>query len=654
MMSLLIAIPMVASAMVVVNPKPPRQQEPSSPATIPGTIESLHSTWNLNAAESLMLDSVTSGTSFLNDQGTSHLSIRGGLIAWLCGEGSGLVTPFGVRVDGVNIRGDIDLEHKRVSFPLELTGCTVNGAINLKKAKIGSLVLSGSKCSEVMGTRLHATGSVLLSEGFECAGPIFLPSCVVEGDLNLMRSTLGDRTGDPSQPALTLDRASIAGVVFLRGSSVYGAMHVRGTSMAALLCESSAWTAPGELVPNAKPTLTFTDIRVDGPVDFSGARIDQTLVLDGAIVAGDVMFVDSVLKGVKEAVSAEGISVGGSLRLDGMKADGAVLLDRTKIAESLVLNGARLFGKGSSLLGHYLEAHSVEINGVAPFIADGQLDLSSATINSDMICVAAETSNLVLQRAVVKRTLHLGGVRLQSVDLRGASVGSLDLEESAKGIEESRYRLNGLTYAQMKFRSDIATSDMARWLSGPSGEPYWPQPYEQLSVALIKSGNRSDAKQILISKNRARRQKLELGVWRTLLSYLLEFSIGFGYATHRALIMLCILLLLGTVLARIAWRERWLWPCQTVNLDVKAYVQDAIVPTGYPKFQALAYSFDTLVPLVNLRQQDFWVPSAPTELPVHSRKSRARLYSAYVSFHAIAGWTLSTLLAVGVTGLADR
>ena len=64
---------------------------------------------------------------------------------------------------------------------------------------------------------------------------------------------------------------------------------------------------------------------------------------------------------------------------------------------------------------------------------------------------------------------------------------------------------------------------------------------------------------------------------------------------------------------------------------------------GYPTFNAALYSLDTLVPVVDLEVQDYWVPD--------ERVSPAA--RTYLWVHIATGWFLALLAVAGFSGLID-
>ena len=64
---------------------------------------------------------------------------------------------------------------------------------------------------------------------------------------------------------------------------------------------------------------------------------------------------------------------------------------------------------------------------------------------------------------------------------------------------------------------------------------------------------------------------------------------------------------------------------------------------GYPAFNAALYSLDTLLPVVDLEVQDYWVPDARA----------APLARWYLWAHIAAGWALTLLAVAGFSGLVQ-
>jgi hypothetical protein len=64
---------------------------------------------------------------------------------------------------------------------------------------------------------------------------------------------------------------------------------------------------------------------------------------------------------------------------------------------------------------------------------------------------------------------------------------------------------------------------------------------------------------------------------------------------------------------------------------------------SYPRFNAFVYSADTLLPIVSLEMQGFWIPDDAVW--------RGWLARYYLWFHITVGWALSLLAVAGFSGL---
>jgi hypothetical protein len=64
---------------------------------------------------------------------------------------------------------------------------------------------------------------------------------------------------------------------------------------------------------------------------------------------------------------------------------------------------------------------------------------------------------------------------------------------------------------------------------------------------------------------------------------------------------------------------------------------------SYPRFNAFVYSADTLVPVVSLEMQAYWIPD--------ETRPRGRWARVYLWLHIAAGWALTLLAVAGFSGL---
>ena len=81
----------------------------------------------------------------------------------------------------------------------------------------------------------------------------------------------------------------------------------------------------------------------------------------------------------------------------------------------------------------------------------------------------------------------------------------------------------------------------------------------------------------------------------------------------------------------------------------------ARVRDDYPKLNALVYSLDVFLPVVKLYQGDYWQPSAGAGRKLPSARFPLPTFGGFLRLwlwlEILAGWTLTTLLVVGLSGL---
>ena len=160
---------------------------------------------------------------------------------------------------------------------------------------------------------------------------------------------------------------------------------------------------------------------------------------------------------------------------------------------------------------------------------------------------------------------------------------------------------------------------------------------------LRKSGHDVDAKKILIAKNRDKARLTKLTLSERFWYHLFGPIIAYGYRPLRALWIGLVLVLLG-----------WLFFWAGYRADVMTPANEGADASG--GFSALVYSLDVFVPLVDLRQASNWLPNANRAGKVRISDNikiavSGKVLRYYFWFEIIAGWVLTTLLVVGVTGL---
>ncbi len=387
---------------------------------------------------------------------------------------------------------------------------------------------------------------------------------------------------------------------------------------------------------------------------------------------------------------ADGLEAKGDVILRGADATGAVRLVGAKLGGDLDCTGARFRAErnaqgnqGDGLSAEGLEARgSVFLRGIE---AAGAVRLPGAKLSVDLDCSGAmfraekdaqggSGDALCLVGATIGGTFFLrngaciGGI----LDLTAAEIGTVcDAAGCWPGYGD--LLLDRCRYGAFIRRSPVDATSRLDWLDRQDptlwGEEFWPQPYEQLAKVLREMGHGEEARKVLIAKerlHRAARRARAAPVLRPALSVwdaILGATVRYGRQPLWAFVWLLGFWLYGVVVFSEAESAGVLKPNAPVFLrstewadcaadassvsDPRAQIDCFLSqPTArsYPLFNKWAYSADTLLPIVSLEMQGYWIPD--------DRKGwagwGARLY---LWIHIAVGWALSLLAVAGFSGL---
>ncbi len=224
------------------------------------------------------------------------------------------------------------------------------------------------------------------------------------------------------------------------------------------------------------------------------------------------------------------------------------------------------------------------------------------------------------------------------------------------------------------FLGDNAPTDAKsriEWLSRIPTEPgeFRPDAYEHCAKVLREMGHVADAREILIEKERlqlkARRERvkrddLNFGAPLAALLWLRDATLGatvrYGRQPLWAFAWLAGMWLLGAWifqqaeaagaikpnLPQVQLHHTWTGCTEYPQGQLACFMANPEA-ASYPRFNALIYSADTLIPVVSLEMQSYWIPD--------DRTDRGMLVRAYLWFHIFMGWALTLLAVAGFSGL---
>jgi hypothetical protein len=551
-----------------------------------------------------------------------------------------------------------------------------------------------------------AAGSVVLS-GADFGGTLCLTSAQIESDLS-KRSLVGD--GVKVGRDLLLDEAACSGGVLLEGASIGGTLDCRAARLGIDKDKNSlaggrliaggdvnlvnAVAAGAVVLPGARigGLLRCAGAHISGnasgiALNCNGSRIDRAVLLNSTL--DGALF---VAEGMVQLVSAE---TRGSLRCEGAR-----LLSSATGKAGFIGDGMRV-GGSAYLNDEFTTTGSISLRQAS---IGGSLDCGDAVLRpvSDHYALLADQADVA--GSVL---LHLGFQAEGAISLRGALIGGELRWEPAKPIlgevnlegahaqyladewgdgrklglwPAGRLSIAGFIYGAFAGHTHATTNERLEWIraqyqlrtpipsqaiapdhtastlgrehpaaSASSASwnvpPFAMQPYSQLAHVYRQAGQDDEARIVEIAMRRDLRKYGNLTPQQKTINWFLDATIRYGFNTGRALVGILALYFV-TFLALIAAQH-------SNGLIIAADLNNpSLHPTAmhcvaqYPCFYPAGYAFDTVVPLINIHQADFW------QISGHHSYGWAWVTGTWIA--TSLGWLLATLLVVGYSGLARK
>jgi len=347
-------------------------------------------------------------------------------------------------------------------------------------------------------------------------------------------------------------------------------------------------------------------------LDVSGSTFTGPLVLIGADIGGQLHCSRAELRGRDED--------GYALSADRLKTDGSVFLDKIS-----AMDGA-------------ISLHSAQVGGSVEF--------SPTALAEDAFRAIGARIDGPLTWAPARQVTG-------NVTLEGAKIGELDDdwtgERATTGYWPSggRLRLNGFTYGRLGV-DQLATADQRlKWLRGQYQQVgagwlgFAAQPYEQLEAVYRRAGQDAEARKAAIARHADLRVYGNLRLYRKVSNWLLDKTIKYGYQSWRAGGGLAFLYGAVWLLATIAQRTHGIVPVGDVK-GLNPMPSAATCTSSYPCLAPAGYAVDVVIPIINVHQEQYWGPNGYTW-------GYAWVTAIWIA--TVLGWTLTTLLVAGLTGL---
>jgi hypothetical protein len=422
---------------------------------------------------------------------------------------------------------------------------------------------------------------------------------------------------------LDLSGVHVPFAIILRNCAVPEAMELASAEIPVLDLQGSYTGSIHAASISVLHVLSLAQVHLTGIVDLLEATI-------GVLYAGGAQSKYATEPGYylassRTVLNLADATVKGSVNLDsGFEADGGV-----------TLNGARIGGNLNCVSGHFFNPGNVAIDAIGTEIA-GYFFLMSAQsagvsagvsfkgvgpakVNGSLRFRATRTSGVLVWDAVLSGsagtphgffgpemtapaaffwidvTMDIG----TQFDLTGASIGYL-ADQERSWPAPGNLVIDGLTYSG--FQPGFAPVDADARLKWLALQPnYHPQPYRQHAKVLREMGDEKGAVEILVAEGDARYRQMALP--GRLLGIFLKYTIGYGHRPLPALFWSLGVVVIGSVMVSIGSRAGLMAPSWPEHKPVEA-------TKTHEELHSLLYSLDTFLPVVDLRQENYWWPDA--------------------------------------------
>ncbi|MEP6877067.1 MAG: hypothetical protein ABI887_22115 [Burkholderiales bacterium] len=500
---------------------------------------------------------------------------------------------------------------------------------------------------------LRAEFLAFLARGGGAGAPVaggrlqLLGACIV-GRLDLSRCRV--------PVSLWMYRCVLAVAPQFDGAQVTGSLSFPDSALPGLNAEAAR--IDGELAFNA-------GCSVHGELNLARARIGRDLNCERMHLQASSKFANTL----PCRLVADGVQIGGDVILSGgVDATGALSFDSARIHGDLRASGAHVSAEldAGGSRGAALNLDRARIGGDvllgAGFSAAGQVRLLRTRIGGDLDCRGADfdaigdagwgdAAAVLLDRAQIGGVLNLQQLQrpLEGSSLIDTRAGTLLDDAQTWG---AHHTLDGFSYARFGATAPTDATMRLGWLAtqraGHFGNEFRPEPWQRVIKVLRRMGRDDHATEVAIGRERHLRRSGLIGRdapaalrWLPRLGHALFGAFaGYGHRPLRVLIGACVLWLACAGVYWTADENGLMAPTQPQPKSARGAVH----------LQALAYSLDVLLPLIDLRQQRRWAPAVADD----KLTSPAALVQALSWFEAACGWLATLTLLAIATGLTDR
>ncbi|MEV6169860.1 oxidoreductase [Streptomyces sp. NPDC051954] len=446
--------------------------------------------------------------------------------------------------------------------------------------------------------------------------------------------------------SLKLTGVQISGTLDLAGGTVTPYVELRGCRFEREILLPEARFTTVRLVDCSVPRLEAARVATEGDLHLPRCRFHNGVRLTDAHIGTDLLLNQAIVYRDRSgrSVSGDGITVGQDLQAELLESHGELRLRGANVGVSLSLRGARLAnpytrfalnapqltvgrtlyltpaGVGSVLLSGTTPARGTRVQRVE---CEGGVRLDDGRFGDSVDFERArftftDEQELSLRRVQTPELRFLGERPARGrVVLSGAKIVNLmDRTDSWPG--PGRLHMGGFAYENIVPRGPFPLAERLEWVAAATAE-YNPEPYERLAAVLRAGGEDEDAREVLLAKQRRRRETLPPAA--KLWGYVQDLTVAYGYRPGRAAVWMALL-----------------WAASSVAF---VHADHPPIKSGeHPPWNPALFALDLLLPVIDLGQVGFW----------QLRGGWQWLAAAMI----LVGWILATTVAAGATRLLRR
>ncbi|MET8243514.1 oxidoreductase [Streptomyces sp. NPDC005202] len=446
--------------------------------------------------------------------------------------------------------------------------------------------------------------------------------------------------------SLKLVGVRIRGILDLAGGTVVPYVEMTGCRFEQEILLPEAHFTTVRLVDCSVPRLEAARVHTEGDLHLPRCHFHNGVRLTDAHIGTDLLLNQAIVHRDRSgrSIAGDGMTVGQDLQAELLESHGELSLRSAKIGVSLSLRGAKLANPCTRLALNapqltveralYLTPAGVGnplLSGVTPargtrmqrFECQGGVRLDDGRFGDAVDFERARFTFTDDQELSLRRVqtpeLRFLGERPQrgKVVLSGARIVNL-VDRASSWPGPGSVHMGGFAYENLVPQGPFPLTERLDWVAAATAE-YNPEPYERLATVLRGAGEDEDAREVLLARQRRRRETLPPAgqLW----GYLQDWAVAYGYRPGRAAVWMAVLWAAGSLAFAHASHP-------PVNAD------------GHPHWNPSLFALDLLLPVVDLGQVGQWQLSGGWQW----------LAAAMI----LLGWILATTVAAGATRLLRR